>query len=256
MPKKMKTGGGAGCPLWMMTFGDCMSLLVTFFVMLISFTNLEQEKLMDVIGSLRGALGAGPTLRVIEAIDHQRMTGESPVPHWLSVSDLSVVLPDARMAVRRFGRPQASDVSIEIVVRMLDEGLAFLISADPMFEAGRAVLLPENEELFEQVGGFLSGYANEVRVVGVIPGDVQVRDAGVRTPQGLGLARAGVVLEHLVEHGGLDQNRFGTGARLGNGDDGNQGRPLPAERIEIIMVGHEPARDVSPEAIIVHDKWR
>ena len=25
-----------GCPGWMMTFGDCMSLLVTFFVMLMS----------------------------------------------------------------------------------------------------------------------------------------------------------------------------------------------------------------------------
>ncbi len=256
MPSKRKPSGGATCPLWMMTFGDCMSLLVTFFVMLISFTNLEEQKLMDMIGSLKGALGAGPTHRIIEDIAHQRMTGESQVPHWLSVSELSAVLPDARMVARRFGRPQLGEVRVELIVRMLEDGMAFIVNTDPMFEPGRSVPMPGNEDLFVQVGGFLSGFRNEVRVVGVIPEATVVRDDDVRSPLGLGLARAAVLQERLVEHGGLDSDRFGVGARLINGETGENDVDLPGERIEIILVGRDPARDVSPEAIIVQDKWR
>ena len=47
----------AGCPGWMMTFGDCMSLLVTFFVMLIAFSTLEEARLAAMIGVLQGAFG-------------------------------------------------------------------------------------------------------------------------------------------------------------------------------------------------------
>ena len=41
-----------GCPGWMMTFGDCMSLLVTFFVMMIAFSSMEEERLAAMIGVL------------------------------------------------------------------------------------------------------------------------------------------------------------------------------------------------------------
>ena len=53
----------AGCPGWMMTFGDCMSLLVTFFVMMIAFSSMEEAKLAAMIGILRGAFGIVRRLR-------------------------------------------------------------------------------------------------------------------------------------------------------------------------------------------------
>ena len=36
-------GVETGCPLWMVTFGDAISLLMTFFVMVLSFTDLSVE---------------------------------------------------------------------------------------------------------------------------------------------------------------------------------------------------------------------
>jgi chemotaxis protein MotB len=256
VPSKRKASGEATCPLWMMTFGDCMSLLVTFFVMLISFTNTEEEKLLDMIGAFKGALGVGPASQIIKDVPHQRITGASQIPRWLSIDELSAVLPDARLTVRRFGHPQPGGVQVDVIVRMLEDGMAFIVSADPMFEPGQAIPIPGNEDLFAQVGGFLSSFSNEVRVVGVIPAETVVRDDHTRTPQGLGLARADVVQKRLVEHGRLDPARFGVGARLTNGESEDRGPTLPGARIEIILVGRDPARNVSPEAIIVKDEWR
>ena len=46
-----------GAPLWMVTFADLMSLLVCFFVLIISFSVPDTEKLRIVAGSMRDAFG-------------------------------------------------------------------------------------------------------------------------------------------------------------------------------------------------------
>ena len=46
-----------GAPLWMVTFADLMSLLVCFFVLIISFSVPDTKKLKIVAGSMRDAFG-------------------------------------------------------------------------------------------------------------------------------------------------------------------------------------------------------
>lgn len=52
-----KNNAPAGAPLWMVTFADLMSLLVTFFVLIISFSVPDIKKLKIVAGSIRDAFG-------------------------------------------------------------------------------------------------------------------------------------------------------------------------------------------------------
>ena len=47
-----------GAPEWMVTFGDLMSLLLTFFVLLLSLSEIKSEqKFQDVMQSIRAAFG-------------------------------------------------------------------------------------------------------------------------------------------------------------------------------------------------------
>lgn len=57
MPRKARGGGGGGAPDWLVTFADLMSLLVCFFVLIISFSIQDKEKLQVVAGSMREAFG-------------------------------------------------------------------------------------------------------------------------------------------------------------------------------------------------------
>lgn len=45
-----------GLPLWMGTFGDLMSLLLTFFVLLLSMATFDKKRVEAAIGSLEGSL--------------------------------------------------------------------------------------------------------------------------------------------------------------------------------------------------------
>lgn len=48
---------GSGAPAWVMTFADLMSLLMCFFVLLLSFSELDRKKYKQVAGSMKAAFG-------------------------------------------------------------------------------------------------------------------------------------------------------------------------------------------------------
>ncbi len=241
-----------------MTFGDCMSLLVTFFVMLIAFTDMQSEKLLEVVGAFKGALG------IVEQIPHPadellpspEVTGMSELRQWLSANELSAMLPGAERATKRFGHPKVGDSGGDIIVRMLNEGLAFIIHATPLFEDGGAQLLTGNDELFRQIGGFLFNIDNEVRVFGVVPDTAQVSGDNFSTPWGLGIERAISVQKALMAAAGVEQKRFAVGSRINRIGYANNDKDLPAERIEIVVIGKRALKELSAEEVVIKDKWR
>ena len=58
--RKEAHGGGHG---WFVTFADLMGLLVSFFVMLVAFSNQDAKKVQAVAGSMRDAFGVQTVAR-------------------------------------------------------------------------------------------------------------------------------------------------------------------------------------------------
>ena len=57
LKKKAQPKGPQGAPLWMVTFADLMTLLLTMFIMLLAMSTMQDEKIKVALGSLKGALG-------------------------------------------------------------------------------------------------------------------------------------------------------------------------------------------------------
>jgi len=69
MAKKLSQtdeGGGHG-PGWIMTFADLMSLLMTFFVLLLSFSEMDAAKYKQVAGSMEKAFGVQRLIKTNES---------------------------------------------------------------------------------------------------------------------------------------------------------------------------------------------
>mgnify|MGYP002038566743 CR=1 FL=1 len=60
--KKKKDDGEEGAPAWMTTFGDLMTLLMTFFVLLFSMSTISEMKFAKVLGSLETYFGIGASV--------------------------------------------------------------------------------------------------------------------------------------------------------------------------------------------------
>ncbi|MGL1931445.1 MAG: flagellar motor protein MotB [Desulfotalea sp.] len=50
----------AGAPAWMVTYSDLVTLLLTFFVLLLSMANMDPQKIVSASTSLKAAIGLAP----------------------------------------------------------------------------------------------------------------------------------------------------------------------------------------------------
>ena len=58
MARRKKSGGG-GQPAWLITFSDLMTLLLTFFVLLLSMSVIDERSKLVVLGSVTKRFGVG-----------------------------------------------------------------------------------------------------------------------------------------------------------------------------------------------------
>ena len=63
LPKKQES---TGSPAWVMTFADLMSLLMCFFVLLLSFSEMDLQKYKQVAGSMKFAFGVQKEIKTME----------------------------------------------------------------------------------------------------------------------------------------------------------------------------------------------
>jgi len=55
--RKSKPPESQGTPAWMTTYGDMVTLLLTFFVLMYAFSVIDSQKYVQIANSLKGALG-------------------------------------------------------------------------------------------------------------------------------------------------------------------------------------------------------
>lgn len=76
--KKEEAHGGHG---WFVTFADLMALLLAFFVMLVAFSNQDQQKLKIVAGSMREAFGVQTEARYSGVIESDGLPTRPKLKH-------------------------------------------------------------------------------------------------------------------------------------------------------------------------------
>lgn len=66
MSEPAKKEETSGAPAWVMTFADLMSLLMCFFVLLLSFSELDLQKYKQIAGSMKQAFGVQREIKANE----------------------------------------------------------------------------------------------------------------------------------------------------------------------------------------------
>lgn len=59
MAKRKREGENSGNPAWLITFSDLMTLLLTFFVLLVSISTIDEMRRLEVLTTVTGAFGFG-----------------------------------------------------------------------------------------------------------------------------------------------------------------------------------------------------
>src|ERR1700744_1097231 len=121
--RKEAHGGGHG---WFVTFADLMGLLVSFFVMLVAFSNQDQQKLQIVAGSMREAFGVQNNVRysgIIEVNGLPTRPRLKNAAHMQPDEASATPPPDEKDRNREFGAHFQKDQAFSLAAASLRQAL-------------------------------------------------------------------------------------------------------------------------------------
>lgn len=222
--KESKGSSEATCPLWMVTMGDAMSLLLTFFVLLLSLSSVNDEELMDVVGLMRGAMSTFE-------IDAHREFALKVKSKWRSSSDNNQeqfypgetemlldepVIPLTMEVRARFDqftrRLKSLGFSERISLRKLDEGIVLTLATEALFEPGAAAIKAEGERAIEGMANLAGNIGNEIRLTLHFDPESAKAAGRASTIWGLSLGRAMQVRQRFSDSYEISPGRISVGA--------------------------------------------
>jgi len=207
-----------GAPMWMATFGDMMSLLLCFFVLLLSFANLDVVKFRDMLGSMKDAFGV-QTQTAGEFAAHSTAPIELVETEKKSVIELdpqAVPPPKAKMdeelleKVEKFIGASGLDGVVEAVPG--ERGVTIRTKGTLMFETASDTLRLEAAPVLNEIAQLAVRYDYQIAVEGHTD-DVPIHTERFPSNWELSAARAVAGARYLIERGGVGPERVSATGR-------------------------------------------
>ena len=221
-----------GAPAWAVTFGDLMSLLLCFFVLLLSFSEMDRNKYRIVSGSMKNAFGIQRKKPIFDSPKGQKMISKEFDQAIILVKVQDLIDPILEELEEEFQEFKKSiDIEVdqnEVTIRMMGEAT---------FDTGQAKLRKEFVPLLLKIGEVLGKTRGEIIIAGHTD-NVPLIGGQFKSNLGLSMARAGSVAEYLLKSTSIDPKQLST---MGFGEyrplssnDTAQGREKN-RRVEIIV---------------------
>jgi len=142
---------------WILTYADMMSLLLTFFILIVSFSSLQQSKFKQAAQSLQEAFGI---------LVHPESVIQFRNPVYPEINNETV--EDAVYYEMREIEQVILDSGLDqqIQVEMQENGVRFRIQSPFLFDSGKADLKAGSRELLNGLTGLFRKFPYGIRIEG------------------------------------------------------------------------------------------
>lgn len=187
-------------PAWLAAFGDLMSLLLCFFVLLLSMASMDAKKISEAIGSLSGAMSVLEGGTKTE-ISKKRIQESTPIEAQDETSaTVNLVQAATGDANEMMEKGQNTVISIEEA----QDGFVIELPASLLFKSGSATITSEDTLLFlKRIALIIDEMPNDIMVS--VQGHTDNQGPGTKSPfkdnWELSSARAIAVLQELLLDG-------------------------------------------------------
>lgn len=240
-------------PKWIVQFGDMMSLLLVFFILLLSMSTLDAQKIKEAIGSLASAMSVleGGTM---SEVSRERMQISTPIDPQVETDDtvnrVTVTVSEFNEIIRRQGGEETINVQEAI------EGFMIELPAGLLFRSASANITNEDSKLFlKRIAMMIDNMPKDLEIV--VRGHTDTSELSLGSSfsdnWSLSTARAVSVAKQLIDYGVSPKRISAAGHAefqpVASNDD-EQGRARN-RRVEIHFIGKNRSGDASvPRTIL------
>ncbi len=192
-----------GAPLWLATYGDMVTLVLTFFILLFSFSSVDVQKFQKMIQSFKGALGIlpGGTTMQKSPGSFAGHVGKDAGESRKSTTSVEEVARN----LKNYLKSQGLDKGVE--VRIDQKGVTISFSEHVLFDSGSAEMKPEGKRILSKVADFIRDAVPALSVEGHTD-SVPLRGGIYRDNWGLSAARSASVATYLQDRAGFDPQKL------------------------------------------------
>ena len=221
-----------GVPEWVVTFGDMMSLLLCFFILLVSFMEMREEvEYQRVITAVKEAFG------------YSGGVGSMPTDDPPTRSMVQLL---QELAMKQSQEKNVSETTVKSVkgreekVSKIREGTMFTIGGNLSFDPGSAELKEAAKPELLKVADLIRGRTNKIAIRGHASKKILPPDAKYADLTDLSYFRAKAVAQFLIMEGNIKEELISIEARgatepmvLRKRDDQES---APNRRVEVVML--------------------
>jgi len=261
-----------GIPMWVMTFADLMSLLLAFFVLLFSFSEMDAQKYKQVAGSMKEAFGVQREVKIKDPPKGVNIIAREFTPGRTEPTPLNQVRQstmddfhqypilgdritdeekeDIEREAEKIKQALADEIE-EGLIEVNTEGrkIVIRIREKGSFPSGSAQLIRPFRKVIDKMVKALQHTRGTIVVSGHTD-DRPIHTAHFRSNWELSSSRAVTVIHELSKSGQIDQKRFQIAAfgdtRPLASNDTPEGR-AQNRRVEVTLVYDRNIEQQKPE---------
>lgn len=193
---------------WMTTYGDMVTLLLCFFVLLFAFSEIDAQKFEAVIKSFQGSLGVlkgGKTIQTSPLINTDALLEDKYTIEQQEVEDFSKL----KVLIEEYA--EQNSLETKLIASIEERGLVIRILDNVFFDSGKADIKPKAKEILSYIGDVLKREEfqdKHIKVEGHTDTDPIIKSNYFPTNWELSAIRATNVLRFMVEQKGIKGNRI------------------------------------------------
>lgn len=184
---------------WLTTYSDLVTLLLSFFVLLFSFSEIDAQKFRSIMSSFQGGTGVlegGTTLEIENELEEELGMNED------ELEELKTILEEYAESI---------GLGDEITLKVEERGLVIRFMDSVFFDSGYADIKSESLEILHYVAEILKREEfkdKHIKIEGHTDTDPIVYSTEYPTNWELSAIRATNVLRYLVEEEKIDGKRI------------------------------------------------
>lgn len=195
---------------WLLTYSDLITLLMIFFIVMYSISNVDSEKYNSLATSLNTSFN--PTFSIVEGSGNHYIgnglsnnTGNS---QFLSnVSPQTTLSPTQEIENELRNYLEAHDLTSQIDLHIEPQGLILSLNENVFFESGRAEIQPDYKKNILEIGEILNTFDNDVAIEGHTD-NIPISNSRFKSNWELAAVRATNVVHLLIDEGHVAPNKL------------------------------------------------
>lgn len=241
--KRLEVEVSEGAPAWVVTFGDLMSLLLCFFVLLLSFSEMDRAIYKQVAGSLKQAFGVQRKVKSMEPAKgikmiakdfDQELIATQRREEFIVTQEKKTIGEELKKAVDTLSQGMKNLIQVEVG----DKEISVRLMGETTFDSGKADIKQQMKPLLRKIGLVLQKTKGNITVTGHTD-NVPLRSNWIyKSNLELSIARAASVAEFLLHKTYIKPSRI---SAMGYGEyrpretnDTTEGKSKN-RRVEIIL---------------------